>query len=429
MITLARRNWVALLFLFLVFLITKQAEGAQIALVSARDHIEGSMTADQTVYADGQRIYLATFQGKLFVLARDRSADFPVLEVVQDTLLPLTAVRGDRSRLYVTSTDGNLRVYRKEHPLVLVATIPLSTYGLSSLALMGGKLYVAKGQARLAVDEDHVYLFAFNEGDIGLEVRKDLLTTGLIYGQTFEPNTTVVFDRASGDRLAGIPGGLNLYADGQILVQTIPGCCGPGISLYDPETLALEQFIARPFTNTVVRRGRWLIAGNEGGQVDVFDLQQNPSPFVSSADLRQLTGHTGSEDIEIRALWADEHDNLLFAARGATSSRRGLLCRRSSFWSCARRGQTHESNQLMPPEDDVMPRGIQRCALFRTTAMDRFPLAPDRPGGGQGPRSGGSGWIGRGCLGDPWADGTGSSLCYALSDLRRAVVAEGQGSA
>ena len=50
-----------------------------------------------------------------------------------------------------------------------------------------------------------------------------------------------------------------------------------------------------------------------GGQVDVFDLRQNPSPLVSSADLRQLTGHTGSEDIEIRALWADDLDNLIFA--------------------------------------------------------------------------------------------------------------------
>jgi hypothetical protein len=65
--------------------------------------------------------------------------------------------------------------------------------------------------------------------------------------------------------------------------------------------------------NTVVRRGRWLIAGNESGHVDVFDLGQNPSPLVSSADLPQLTGHTNSEDVEIRALWTDHHDNLIFA--------------------------------------------------------------------------------------------------------------------
>ena len=45
----------------------------------------------------------------------------------------------------------------------------------------------------------------------------------------------------------------------------------------------------------------------------MFDLRQNPSPLVSSADLRQLTGHTGIEDIEIRALWKDNLDNLIFA--------------------------------------------------------------------------------------------------------------------
>ena len=46
-----------------------------LALVSARDHIEGSMAAPQSVYADETRIYLATSQltqGTLFVLGRDR---------------------------------------------------------------------------------------------------------------------------------------------------------------------------------------------------------------------------------------------------------------------------------------------------------------------------------------------------------------------
>lgn len=35
--------------------------------------------------------------------------------------------------------------------------------------------------------------------------------------------------------------------------------------------------------------------------------------FHSSVDLRAITGHTGSEDIEIRALWSDAYDNLVFA--------------------------------------------------------------------------------------------------------------------
>ena len=300
-----------------------QAGGqVKIQLISARDYIEGSFLGNQAVYADKDRIYLASFQGKLFVLDRDRSADFPLFEVVQDTTSPLTAVRGDSRNLYVTSADGNLRVYRKHHPLLLVSTIPLSDFGLSSLAVKDNRLYVSKGQAALAIDKDHVYLSELNEGDIGLEIKKKTLVPSLIYGQTFEQNTTGVFDRMNGERIFGITnpfdlrGNLSqvsLYADSKILVQTIPGCCGPGIFIYDPETFVLEQRIDRPFTNTVVGWGRWLIAGNEGGQIDVFDLRKSPAPLISSGDLRQLTGHTGTEDIEIRALWKDNLDNLIFA--------------------------------------------------------------------------------------------------------------------
>lgn len=318
-------NWnqIVLLSLFMLLPATLKAQAqVTIQLISARDHIEGSFLGPQAIYADKDRIYLASFQGKLFVLARDRSANFPVIEVVQDTPFPLTAIRGDSRNLYVTSNDGNLRVYRKEHPLSLIDTIPLSSFGLSSVALEGNNLYVSRGQAALAVDKDHIYLSELNEGDIGLEIAKKTLTSGLIYGETFERNTTVVFDRRSGDRVSGIPNpfdlfgrvsAVSLYVDNNSLIQTIAGCCGPGIFIYDPDTFNLDQMIPRAFTNTVVRSRGWLIAGNEGGQVDVFDLRQNPSPLISSLNLRQLTGHTGSEDIEIRALWKDNLDNLIFA--------------------------------------------------------------------------------------------------------------------
>ena len=319
------RSWtrVLLLSLFILTAVTLRVEAqVTIQLVSARDHIEGSFTTPQSIYADRDRIYLASFQGKLFVLARDRAANFPVIEVVQDTTAALTAVRGDSKNLYVTSVDGNLRVYRKEDPLVLIDTISLSGFGLSSVAPEGNSIYVSRGQASLAVDRNHVYLSELNEGDIGLEIGKRTLTPELTFGETFEPNTTIVFDRRTGDRVGGITnppllgGGLgvvSLYADKTILALTTPGCCGLGIFIYDPDTLTLDQAIGRHFTNTVVRSDSWLIAGNEGGQVDVFDLGQNPSPLISTVDLRLLTGHTGIEDIEIRALWKDKVDDLVFA--------------------------------------------------------------------------------------------------------------------
>jgi hypothetical protein len=317
-----------LLSLCTLLLVTQQTSGeVTLQLISARDQIEGQFLGNQAVYADEDRIYIASFQGKLFVLARDRSANFPLLEIVQDTARPLTAVRGDARNLYVTSGDGNLRVYRKEHPLLLVDTVPLSVFGLSSLAVRGRKLYVGTGQADLRVDDDHVYLSAANNIlDIGLEIVKKTLTPGLIYGQTFEPFTTVVFDRMNGDRIFGIPNprdragnlvrGVNLYVDRNIIAQTIGGggAGGPGVFIYDPETFVLERMIDRPFTNTVTRSRRWLIAGNEGGRVDLFDLRQSPSPLISSADLPRLTGRTGIAEIEIRALWEDNVDNLIFAA-------------------------------------------------------------------------------------------------------------------
>jgi hypothetical protein len=310
---------VIVLFVFM----THRAESqVTVQLVSARDRIEGSMLGPQAVYADADRIYLASFQGKLFVLARDRPADFPLLEVVQDTIFPLTAVRGDQCNLYVSSADGMLRVYRKEHPLALTAEILLSDYGLSSLALVGEKIYVAKGQAHLAVDEDFVYLTAMNEGDTALELTKETLAPGMTYGHTFEPNTAVIFDRSSGRRVFGLPAPFDIfgqptqgatYVDEAILAQTTPGCCGSGIFIFDSQALALSQIIPRLYTNTVVRRGQWLVAGNEGGQIDIFDLDQTPSLLPSSAYLRSLTGHTDGEDIEIRALWMDRVDNFLFA--------------------------------------------------------------------------------------------------------------------
>lgn len=313
-----------ILFALILSLQRTEAQGqTKIQLVSARDHIDGSFLGSQAIYADRDRIYLASYQGELYVLARDRSTDFPVLEVVRVSDLPLRAIGGDSRYLYVTSADGTLRIYRKERPLVLIGSVRASDYELNSLALIGPKVYVSAGQASLAADSDHVYVSRLNESDLGLEIGKKTSVPGVTYGETFEPNTTEVFDRKSGERISGITNpsdmrGLlsqvSIYVDAEVLVQTIPGCCGPGIFIYDPGTFVMTQSIPDAGANAVIRWNELLVAGNEGGQVKVFDLEQNPSPLVSAADLRQLTGHTGSEDIEIRALWKDDWDNLVFAA-------------------------------------------------------------------------------------------------------------------
>jgi len=97
--------------------------------------------------------------------------------------------------------------------------------------------------------------------------------------------------------------------------------------MYDSNSVAFERSIDRSSVNTVERRGRWLIAGNEGGHVELFDLGVDPPALAAVADLRALTGFTGAEDIEIRALWMDGHDNLVFAGSswGNDRSRSPLL--------------------------------------------------------------------------------------------------------
>src|SRR6185436_8526444 len=79
-------------------------------LVSVRDHIEGSFTTPAAVYADAGFIYLASNQGKLFILKRSKAENFPLVQTV-NIGSPLTGVRGFASRLYVTSADGYLREY------------------------------------------------------------------------------------------------------------------------------------------------------------------------------------------------------------------------------------------------------------------------------------------------------------------------------
>jgi hypothetical protein len=307
--------------------------GADVALqlVSARDHLVGAFTTPATLYADADRIYLASaLSGQLFVLARDRAADFPLLEVIEDSTLPLSAVAGDKNHLYVGATDGNIRVYEKTFPLSLVDTIPIATFRINSIQVLGKDIYIALGFTSLAVDQKRLYLSELNEGDV-----VKLLSSERTFGETFEPNTTMIFDRKKGNLITTLsnPSGLggstvavDLYSNGKLLIQTAPGCCGTGVSIHNEKTFGLDQTITRTAANATVISSDLLIVGTELGTVDVFDLKNNPSPILSSANLRTLTGHTGSEDIEVRALWADNVDHLIFAASsGGNDQSRGPL--------------------------------------------------------------------------------------------------------
>jgi hypothetical protein len=185
-----------------------------------------------------------------------------LIATLQVSAAPLTALRGDANYVYVASADGALHVYQNKKPFYLVNTVPLSQFGLRSLALVlasgqGSRestagLYVSRGQAELAAYGGRVYLSELNEGEVGVEVAAGTFTAGQIYGNTFEQNTTVVFDRQTGQRLGAIPNPTNalggysqvsIYADPDIVAQTTPGCCGAGVVIRDAASLAVRQFL------------------------------------------------------------------------------------------------------------------------------------------------------------------------------------------
>ena len=114
-----------------------------------------------------------------------------------------------------------------------------SRFGIPRMLAVGQTLQIA----------GLIMLSALNPGDAVMEIVRDTWAVGLSYGgTTFEAHTTVVFDRVTGARVAGLPNPLNaqaaLYADSEILAQTEPGCCGSGVTLYDPNNLVEDQVIA-----------------------------------------------------------------------------------------------------------------------------------------------------------------------------------------
>jgi hypothetical protein len=254
----------------------------------------------------------------LFVLARDRASDFPVVQTI-DLASPITGVRGDDERLYVVSSDGLLRIFAKGPTLSLVTTLALSTSPLGTVELFEGKIYVTRGQGELAVDKDRLYLAELNSGDVALEVDKATLQVTRTYGTTFIAGNTVVYERSTGAEVATIPnppdvhgsiGFANLYATEDGIAQTVPGCCGLGITIVKAPMFVGSEFIPEAGANAVVAVKCGLLAGTEGGSVDYFDAQH---ARVLRTYLPAITGHTRIEDIEIRSVWADGLDDLVFA--------------------------------------------------------------------------------------------------------------------
>jgi hypothetical protein len=314
----ARRRAAALVAA-LVTLAVAQAAAASapsrtLQLVKAR-MLAGSFAASQDVWADSHRVYLASVQGKLFVLARDRRAGFPTVQVVRVSTSQLAAVRGDASHVYVLARDGVLRVYRRRAPLVLQRVrrvLPAKDGRLGSLVVLGGRIYVSGGA--IAVDQRHVFVAA---NDVAAAYDVKHLVRRVTYAGRSRADTTSVYDRASGRRVAAIrhgPGQGLLYVDDRVLA--IYGL-DDGATTYDPRTFAKRATIpARDAGRTgLARQGRWLLTSDILATVSAFDLNALPALSFSSVDLlRELGFERAPDAIHIYGgLWTDAHDGLIFA--------------------------------------------------------------------------------------------------------------------
>lgn len=274
------------------------------------------MLTPQSVYADATRIYLAAYQNKLFVLARDRSADFPLIQTINFSS-SLTAVRGDEDFLYVSAWDGILHIYRKTVPLQEFTNVRVADYRLSSLAVWGDHIYVGRGQSYMDVDSQYVYVAQLNEGDSAVEIARGTWAITQTYGSVFEPNITVAYHRKTASRRVGLPNDPNDYpmiyaADGYVMLA-FGGCCGTDVWIYRTSDFTLVRRMFRSWINGLVKKGPFLIAGDESGTVSILDFQPNPERLLSRVRLPEATGLYGPEEIEIRSVWSDGYDSLIFA--------------------------------------------------------------------------------------------------------------------
>lgn len=287
----------------------------QLTLIGTAN-LQGSFVTAQSVYADNERIFASSYQGDLFILERNRDEGFPLIQTIHLNT-PLSAVAGDDHNVYVSSRDGNLYLFSKTWPVQSVGSTALSQGGLASVGLAGNHVYVATGQASMAVSNENVYLSELNRGDFGLDV-----TSMKAYGAQSSPGATLIFDRENLQFSGAIPNPpasqVNINAWQKFIFLTIPGCCGSGITVYDANTMKDIQYINRPSMNTVAgvsRRGdSLLVGGSESGAVDLYAFNRTAYHLISTADLPALTGFDQPEDIEIRALWVDGLDNLVIAA-------------------------------------------------------------------------------------------------------------------
>src|SRR5262245_26025804 len=99
----------------------------------------------------------------------------------------------------------------------------------------------------MAADSEHVYVASLNaqpalelsgpKSSVAATSAGSPLGTTLVYDRNAQPLGKLV----NPNDIYGRPSAVNRFSDGEHLYVTIPGCCGPGIVIYNARTLNFEQ--------------------------------------------------------------------------------------------------------------------------------------------------------------------------------------------
>ena len=298
------------------FLAVVTTASAQELSLETSVNVPGSYLTPHKICATKGLIFSVTYQGNMYVQNDDRSA-YPIVYQTHLSNNPLTAVACDTRYVYVTGDDGMLRTIQRQPPFAIVAETSVTGSPLSDVNYVNRTLLVSQNQGSASATAGQAFLYELNPGDTTMEISRRDYSVQQIYGTTFEASATVVYDLDTGARLGAIPNPaldvlgrpatFESYADDRYLILMDAGCCGRGIWIYQMKALRTAfttpptpQYIPDYYTDSVARAGRWLVAGNEGSAVAIFDLAKSPAKQVAYINLLPFSGRTEIDAAEAR---------------------------------------------------------------------------------------------------------------------------------
>jgi hypothetical protein len=284
-------------------------------LIATKNNINCSMTTSRSVWASSTKIFLGCADGSLYVLSRNEAANFPVIDH-RHMDSGITAIRGDSNYLFITTVDGTLLKYNHAADVLVTfnASRTLSSFRLATLEVYDNKIYVLAGQGGLAVDSRNIYASVLNEGDVVYEIDPSTLAVTRTYDVDDYFGRTVVLSRSTGVLVSTIANPLDmwgnvgfptLYAGNNKLFQTLTFSMSMNMISGTKATK-----ISVPWANTVIGYDTGFVVGTEAGSIYTLDLKGAKKTEIN---LPFATNWTQAEAIEIRSVWTDSHDDLIFA--------------------------------------------------------------------------------------------------------------------